>query len=116
MNFTKSKESGIPLWSHQSDALDFVKSKFDNGSRGCLLGMEMGTGKTRVAIEFLAYALSNHSIKKILVVAPKSVVCVWESEIEKFWPEYANNVKPVVYAHKGGSAPNGAKEAKRIIR
>ena len=81
---TKSKESEhIPLWSHQSDALDFVKSKFDNGSRGCLLGMEMGTGKTRVAIEFLAYALSNHSIKKILVVAPKSVVCVWESEIEK---------------------------------
>lgn len=45
-----------------------------------MLNMEMGTGKTRVAIETIRRTRPG----RVLVVAPKSVVPVWKREIDKY--------------------------------
>ena len=49
--------------------------------------MEMGTGKTKVTIDNLAYLYLKNQIKSVLVIAPKSVYTVWETEIETHLPK-----------------------------
>ena len=49
--------------------------------------MEMGTGKTKVTIDNLAYLYLKNQIKSVLVIAPKSVYTVWESEIKIHLPK-----------------------------
>jgi SNF2 family DNA or RNA helicase len=49
--------------------------------------MEMGTGKTKVTIDNLAYLYLQRSVTAALVIAPKSVYTNWESEIEVHMPE-----------------------------
>lgn len=63
------------LLPHQIDALDFLTSKKNSG----FLFMEMGTGKTRVA---LVYSLVKNC-NRVLVVCPKSVALSWLTEVEK---------------------------------
>ena len=46
----------------------------------CMLDMEMGTGKTRVAIDV---SLARKDVTRVLVVCPKAVLPVWASELEK---------------------------------
>jgi SNF2 family DNA or RNA helicase len=46
-----------------------------------MLDMEMGTGKTRVAIDV---AFARYDVYDILVVCPKAVVPVWRENLEKF--------------------------------
>lgn len=63
-----------PIWAHQAQALDFIADK-----PGAMLAMEMGTGKTRVAIEHI------HRIgaKRTLVFAPLSIVDhVWTDQVK----------------------------------
>ena len=48
--------------------------------------MEMGTGKTKVTIDNLAYLYLKKEIQSVLVIAPKSVYTVWETEIETHIP------------------------------
>ena len=51
---------------------------------GCALLMEMGTGKTLTTIGITG-ALSNAGrIRRVLVVAPLSILGVWEEEFRKF--------------------------------
>lgn len=64
-----------PLWRVQEEA---VRYGLEHPST--MLNMEMGTGKTRVAIEIIKRTLPD----SVLVVAPKSVVPVWKREIEKY--------------------------------
>ena len=60
-------------WAHQTKALEFIRDK-----PGAMLAMEMGTGKTRVAIDHME-ALDA---RRTLVLAPLSVVDhVWPREI-----------------------------------
>ena len=49
--------------------------------------MEMGTGKTKVTIDNLAYLFFKRKVTAALIVAPKSVYLNWESEIETHMPE-----------------------------
>jgi len=49
--------------------------------------MEMGTGKTKVTIDNLAYLYLKKNIQSVLVIAPKSVYTVWESEIKTHLPK-----------------------------
>jgi SNF2 family DNA or RNA helicase len=49
--------------------------------------MEMGTGKTKVTIDNLAYLFLQRSVTAALVIAPKSVYTNWETEIEVHMPE-----------------------------
>ena len=48
--------------------------------------MEMGTGKTKVTIDNMAYLFLKKEINSALVIAPKSVYTVWETEIETHMP------------------------------
>ena len=61
-------------WLHQKQAYQFAKD-----FPGAGIFMEMGTGKTKVAIDIMA----NRGDKKILVVAPKRVLRVWSREFAK---------------------------------
>ena len=49
--------------------------------------MEMGTGKTKVTIDNMAYLFLQRKIMAALVIAPKSVYTNWESEIEIHMPD-----------------------------
>ena len=56
--------------------------------------MEMGTGKTKVTIDNMAYLSFKGKINSALIIAPKSVYTVWETEIETHMP---NAIKYKIY-------------------
>ena len=59
-------------WRHQTEAHDFIKDK-----SSAMLAMEMGTGKSRCAIDYMHY----HNARKVLILAPLSVVDhVWPNQ------------------------------------
>ena len=49
--------------------------------------MEMGTGKTKVTIDNMAYLYLQRKITAALIIAPKSVYTNWETEIEVHMPQ-----------------------------
>ncbi len=62
-------------WQHQREALAFVKDK-----PGSMLAMEMGTGKSKVAIDLM----NTHGYRRVLILCPLSVVSgVWPGEFAK---------------------------------
>lgn len=67
----------LERWQNQQEALDFTLSH-----SSCMLDMEMGTGKTRVAIDTV---FARSDVHKILVVCPKAVIPVWRENLEKFY-------------------------------
>lgn len=62
------------LWHHQQEAFDRLKSL-----RAAGLFLEMGTGKTLVAIRLV----EEWRAARVLVISPKAVMPVWESEFGK---------------------------------
>lgn len=66
----------IQRWKNQDEAMQFALHH-----ESCMLDMEMGTGKTRVAID-VAFYLNN--VHRVLVVCPKAVVGVWRENLVKF--------------------------------
>lgn len=76
-------------FAHQQEAFDFACAKFGIGggmksSDGVALLMEMGCGKTLVAVA-VAAALYRHGYGgRILVVAPLSILGVWRDEFLRF--------------------------------
>lgn len=66
----------IDRWQNQEEALEFSLQH-----PSCMLDMEMGTGKTRVALDA---AFVRPDVHKILVVCPKAVIGVWRTNLEKF--------------------------------
>ena len=87
----------------QRAAFDFWMDR-----QNALLGMDMGTGKTLVAIAGIA---SNYC-GRALVLAPKSVVANWPREIEKCWPS-GSIPRPVVATLQRGSTKQAARELER---
>ncbi len=75
---------------HQQQAFDFACEKFgllpslSNRSRGVALLMEMGCGKTIVSVAISGILYQFGLIHRVLVVAPLSIVGVWDEEYEKF--------------------------------
>jgi len=49
--------------------------------------MEMGTGKTKVTIDNIAFLFLQRKINACLIIAPKSVYTNWQSEIETHMPD-----------------------------
>lgn len=76
-------------YSHQQAAFDFVCRLFGlmDGKRrssGAALLMEMGCGKTLVAIAVAGILYQFGMAERVLVVAPLSLLGVWESEFTRF--------------------------------
>ena len=63
------------LWKHQQYGIEFSKQH-----DGFLLNWGMGSGKTIGSIGIL----EEHQAKRILIITPKSVMQVWQNEINKF--------------------------------
>lgn len=89
-------------WEHQEEALKFALSH-----PRCMLDMDMGTGKTRVAIETV---FGRDDVKRVVVVCPSKAIelKVWETNLRKFAPHenYAVWSMPV----KRGNANKKAEE------
>ena len=72
----------MSLWKHQSRGVEFALQKFDSHG-GCLLAWEMGTGKTRAALE----VAKRRATERMLVVAPKAVLPVWRTEASRYFSD-----------------------------
>lgn len=79
-------------WCNQEEAMQFALQH-----PSCMLDMDMGTGKTRVAIDVM---FARKDVYRVLVVCPKAVVPVWRKNLEKFapagwacWDEQKGSVK-----------------------
>ena len=72
-------------YEHQKNAFAFACDKFgifdeQRKSQGVALLMEMGTGKTLVSIAVAGCMYQHGKVKRVLVVAPLSILGVWEDE------------------------------------
>jgi SNF2 family DNA or RNA helicase len=68
-----------PAWDHQRAAYWFVWRLWLAGLQGAMLAMDMGTGKSKVALD-LAGALGP---QPILILCPLRVVEVWEQQLKQ---------------------------------
>ena len=77
-------------YGHQQRAYEFACRQFGlTGcnpplSRGVALLMEMGTGKTLTTIAVSGRLFLDHKIERMLIVAPLSILGVWQEEFQKF--------------------------------
>ncbi len=76
-------------FAHQYNAFDFACKKFglypsESHSCGVALLMEMGCGKTITAIGISGALYQFGKVNRILVVAPLSILGVWEQEFHEF--------------------------------
>ena len=74
-------------WDHQKRAFWHVIDRWgglrQNAAGGAVLWLDMGCGKTKVAIDII----NNYSFWRTLIVCPAKVVDVWPGEWEKHGPK-----------------------------
>jgi len=71
------------LYEHQQKAYDFALDTLER-NKGLAILADMGTGKSLMTIAIIGTLEAESKVKKLLVVCPKSIVGVWESEFNKF--------------------------------
>jgi len=76
-------------YAHQREAYEFACKKFgllptENTSNGLALLMEMGTGKTLTSTAISTILFKLRKVRRVLVVAPLSILSVWKEEFKKF--------------------------------
>jgi SNF2 family DNA or RNA helicase len=72
-------------FAHQRAAISTALEIFKSGkSRGYGLLFEMGCGKTITAITVAGQLYLLGEVKRLLIVAPLSILGVWEEEFDKF--------------------------------
>ncbi len=70
----------LPLWDHQKKAVDMSQALPQ-----LALFMEVGTGKSRTAIEILRYRCAAHGrLLRTLILVPKIVCTNWQREIAEY--------------------------------
>ena len=96
MNYDTAPLLPMPIkvkpYEHQISAFNFVCKKlgllpdsaYSSSGYGAALLMEMGTGKSLTALAVAGALYNAGRIKRALVVAPLSVVGVWDEEFGKF--------------------------------
>lgn len=72
------------LMEHQVYGANFATEIYKAGNTGCMLSMEMGTGKTLTAIAMIGRQYKEGNFDKLLVVCPKVAMKVWKDEFDKF--------------------------------
>ncbi|MHC4647902.1 MAG: DEAD/DEAH box helicase [Planctomycetota bacterium] len=74
-------------YAHQREALDRSATR-----EFYAFFMEMGTGKTKVAIDNATFLFDRGEIDAVLVVAPKGVYRNWEGELAAHLPEVSHRI------------------------
>jgi SNF2 family DNA or RNA helicase len=87
--------SDLPLFDFQLDSVGFLTAR-----PRCMLSLSPGLGKTVCSIT--AANLLKPAIKRILVVAPLSLLYMWKFEIEK-WSEHLRGHNIIIYHGKKAS-------------
>ena len=90
----ENKQLHMPIrahpYDHQRRAFSFTCQKFGLAghdpppSRGVALLMEMGTGKSLTTIAVAGRLFLDQKIERMLIVAPLSILGVWQEEFRKF--------------------------------
>lgn len=93
-------------YSYQLKALNKIRKLEGIGG----LFMEMGTGKTKIAIDWAGIGYYNYDVKRVLVICPLSVIGVWQRQIRMHLPFFAR-VRALT-----GSTPERAALIRRMIR
>lgn len=93
-------------WAHQKRALGKVL-KLDGRTA---LFMGMGTGKTKVALDWVGIGYHNHEVRRVLVVAPLSVLGVWPRQIR------THLGAPASVFRLSGSTIQKCRDISRIVR
>ena len=87
-------------YQHQKEAARFSLERLEDGGGAALL-MEMGTGKTLTSIAITGALRNAGRVQRLLVVAPLSILGVWQDEFQKFAAfDYALAVLEGVTARK----------------
>lgn len=74
-------DSATVPWTHQRQAFWFAAKRME-AQGGAMLALDMGTGKSKVAIDLVNY----FKCKRILITCPSSVLEVWPDEFRKHSP------------------------------
>ena len=77
----------VKPFDHQIKGMKLALNRFNSSSfysKGFALLMEMGTGKTLTSIMITGKLYQQDKISKVLIVAPLSILGVWEQEFMKF--------------------------------
>ena len=78
--------STIQLKNHQREGIAWLQSLYRENLGGCLLADDMGLGKTLQLLYFIEWHSQNHNHDKpYLVVAPVSILEMWENEYQHFF-------------------------------
>lgn len=93
-------QSGIELYDHQKRGAAMALTAFgafggyhpEHSGFGLLF--EMGCGKTLTAIAVMGVMYRLKKIKRVLIVAPSSVVPVWGSELDRY-ADFPHTVTPI---------------------
>lgn len=83
----------ISLYNYQQEIVEWmkkIKTNSINGSRGGILYVEMGLGKTFTTLEYLRQTES----KKAIIICSKTLIQEWINQINKFY-----QVKPKVFIY-----------------
>lgn len=90
-------------WQNQEEAYQFAMAR-----PAAMMAMDMGTGKTKVAIDV---SMDRPDVNRVLVVCPKAVLGVWPKELEK----HATPGRYAVIVRQPGKISNEAKRVKEFI-
>jgi SNF2 family DNA or RNA helicase len=77
-----------PLMQHQHNGIEFALSQ-----DSALIADDMGTGKTRTALDVILYRCKQKQISRALVICPNTVKQVWVKQARMFFP---NEFIPIV--------------------
>lgn len=94
----------FPLFPKQHETLNFAKAR---GDKGIALFLEMGTGKTRITVHWLAWLFAQ-GCTLAYVAAPLSVMHVWVEEWN-LWAKY-----PVTFIDLHDLGSDGLRLAKQL--
>lgn len=86
-------KNNITLYDYQKKIIDWminIKKNPINGSRGGILYVEMGLGKTFTTLEYLRQTISKNS----LIICSKTLIQEWMTQINKFY-----EVEPKVFIY-----------------
>lgn len=83
----RDSKNALPIraapYRHQIEAAEFALERLRDGGGAALL-MEMGCGKTLTTLGIVGVLRNEGRIRRLLVVAPLSILGVWQEEFARF--------------------------------